>query len=215
MSQNSICLYIEILETSLLSNINNLFAQWSGFKYFNWTLIILFHPIYLNTVKWFQILQCNTDNSIFAHKVFQVLVFKTCLFNIFICLHTVKCSNNSIWPIDGTLSGSTTPGQSRHGSNVYEEVLYILKSSWFRASPSDCLVSYPGHLLRGLLTLCRDAIGIFYSPSQLGIYLKNSWIFNCLLRIIISFLKPFNCVENVYIWSTLCITRFLVLRIKT
>ena len=35
--------------------------------------------------------------------------------------------------------------------------------------PSDCLVSYLGLSLgAGVLALCRGAVGIFYSPSQLG-----------------------------------------------
>ena len=56
--------------------------------------------------------------------------------------------NSSIWPIDRTLSGATTPGQSGPESNNNEGVLCIPQSSSItEASPSDCLVSYPGHLL--------------------------------------------------------------------
>ena len=29
-------------------------------------------------------------------------------------------------------------------------------------------MSYPRHLLEGVLSLCRDVVGIFYSPSRLG-----------------------------------------------
>ena len=48
-----------------------------------------------------------------------------------------------------TLSGATTPGQSKPGSDGNKEVLCILQSSSITgASPSDCLVSYPGHSLR-------------------------------------------------------------------
>ena len=92
------------------------------------------------------------------------------------CLHTVKCQNSSIskiqfsvstvlfqavqfsicmqissiWPIDGTLSGATTSGQSGPGSNGNEGVLCIPQSSSITGtSPSDCLVSYPGHSLGG------------------------------------------------------------------
>ena len=43
--------------------------------------------------------------------------------------------------MDGTLTGTTTPGQSLPGSNGKEEVLHILQSSWTRASSSDGLVS--------------------------------------------------------------------------
>ena len=63
--------------------------------------------------------------------------------------------------MDRTLSGATNPGQSRPGSNGNEGVLCIPQSSSTTgALPSDCLVSYPRH--------CRDAIGVFYSPSQQG-----------------------------------------------
>ena len=32
----------------------------------------------------------------------------------------------------------------------------------------DCLVSHLGHSLEGILPLCREAYGVFYSPSRLG-----------------------------------------------
>ena len=35
--------------------------------------------------------------------------------------------------------------------------------------PSDCLLSYPRlSLSGGVLPLCRDAVGVFYCPSQLA-----------------------------------------------
>ena len=58
-------------------------------------------------------------------------------------------SNISIWPIDNTLSGVTTPGQSEPGSNGNEGVLYISQSSKIRDMWSDCLVSYREYLMRG------------------------------------------------------------------
>ena len=59
-------------------------------------------------------------------------------------------SNTFIWPINKTLSGATTPNQSEPGSNGNEGTLHIPQSSSItRASLSDCLVSYPGHSLRG------------------------------------------------------------------
>ena len=55
--------------------------------------------------------------------------------------------NSSIWPIDKTLSGATTLGQSGPGSNGNEGVLHIPQSSSItEASPSDYSVSYPGNL---------------------------------------------------------------------
>ena len=56
----------------------------------------------------------------------------------------------SIWPIDKTLLGATTQGQSRPGSNGNEGVLCIPQSSRITGiSTSDCLMSYPGHLFGG------------------------------------------------------------------
>ena len=78
-------------------------------------------------------------------------------------------SNSSIWSIDKTLLGATTPRESGQGSNGYEGILHIFQSSTIAgASPSDCLESYLGHSLWGALLLCRDAVGVFYSPNSLG-----------------------------------------------
>ena len=47
-----------------------------------------------------------------------------------------------------SLSGATTPGQSGPGRYGNEEVLHILQSfSTVGSSPSDILMSYPGHSL--------------------------------------------------------------------
>ena len=76
---------------------------------------------------------------------------------------------SSIWPIDRTLSGAATLGLSGPGNDGYKGVLLIPQSfSITRASPSDCLVSYPGHELEDSYRLCRDAVGVFYSPSRQG-----------------------------------------------
>ena len=55
---------------------------------------------------------------------------------------------SSIWPIDKTLSGATTPAKSGPGSNGNDRVLHI-PQSWNIASQSDCLVSYLRHSLLG------------------------------------------------------------------
>ena len=53
-------------------------------------------------------------------------------------------------PFIGPLSGATTPGQSGPRSNGNKRVLHIPQiSSNAGSSPSDCFVSYPGHLLAG------------------------------------------------------------------
>ena len=61
---------------------------------------------------------------------------------------SVQISRTSIWSIDSTLPGATTPGQSGLGSSSNKGILCIPQSSSINgASPSDCLVSYTGHLL--------------------------------------------------------------------
>ena len=72
-------------------------------------------------------------------------------------------SNNSIRSIDWTLSGATTPGQSRPGSNGNERVLHIPQSFRIRALPSDALVSYPRHL-------SLDALVSYPGHSLVGSY---------------------------------------------
>ena len=78
-------------------------------------------------------------------------------------------SNPYIGTIDSSLSGATTPRQSGPGSDGNEGILRIPQSSSITGvSPSDCLVPYPRHSLGGVFTLCRDAIGVFYSPNRLA-----------------------------------------------
>ena len=69
----------------------------------------------------------------------------------------------NIWPKDRTLSDATTPSQSGPGSDADEEVSRITG-----ASPSYCLVSYPGQSLGWGLPLCSDVIGVLYNPSRLA-----------------------------------------------
>ena len=74
----------------------------------------------------------------------------------------------SIYPIDRTLSGATTLSQNGPECDGNEGVLRIPQnSSITRTSLSDCLETYPGHLLVGwwVLPLCRGAVGVFYSLS--------------------------------------------------
>ena len=100
-----------------------------------------FHLALVNNVKWFQVLLYINNNSI-----------KQLLF-----VYTLKWSNSFIWPIDTTLSGDTSPGQSWPKSDGDESVLRTPQSfSIMGSSPSD-LVSYAGYSLVGIvLPLCRD-----------------------------------------------------------
>ena len=120
---------------------------------------------------------CITNNSIKHQSLVytqlndQAVLVQTIKYSI---SHLFTLSLNvkqfSIWPIDRTLSGATTPRQSGPGSDGNEGVLCIPQSYCItRALPADCLMSYPGHpLLGGVLSLYRDAVGVFYSPSRLA-----------------------------------------------
>ena len=62
-------------------------------------------------------------------------------------------SNCAIWPINGILSGASSPVQSRPGSNGDEGVFHIFQRSKSGALLSHCLMSYPGiHWESGGLT---------------------------------------------------------------
>ena len=69
--------------------------------------------------------------------------------------------NSCILPINGSLTGTTTPGLNRSESNDNEGVLHIPQTSRTEASLSHGLVSYQGHSFwGGVLLLFRDAVGI-------------------------------------------------------
>ena len=80
--------------------------------------------------------------------------------------------NSSIWPIHGTLTGTSNLSQSGPESNCSEGVLQIPQSSNTGASPSDSLLSYSGYPLEGacLTTLQRCSQRI-QDPQPTG--LKN------------------------------------------
>ena len=60
---------------------------------------------------------------------------------------SISTQFSSIRPIDRNLYGASIPGPSWSGSYGNEGVLHIPQSSSTTgASPSDCLMSYLGHL---------------------------------------------------------------------
>ena len=91
----------------------------------------------------------------------QTVLFQTIQFSL-------STQFSWIWPIDGTLSGATTPVQSGSGRDDNEGVIRIPQSSCITGTSSSyCLVSYPGHSVGWVLPLYRGAVGVFYSPSRL------------------------------------------------
>ena len=96
-------------------------------------------------------------------------LFKTIQFSI-------RTQLSSIWPIDLTLSGAITPGQSGPGSDGNKGVPRISQSSSLTgASPSEFLVSYPGHSLVGVLLHWRGTISVFCSLSSSQLLLAPPW----------------------------------------
>ena len=59
----------------------------------------------------------------------------------------MSCSRGGVGKYDRNLSGATTPGKSRPGSDGNEGVLYIFQSSKVGASPSEGIMSYSGQWL--------------------------------------------------------------------
>ena len=81
-------------------------------------------------------------------------------------------SNNSVWPIDRTLSGATTPGQSGFRSDGSEGIRCIPQSSSITgASPLDCLMSYLGHSLWWGLTPQQRCSQCILQPQLTGLYI--------------------------------------------
>ena len=121
----------------------------------------------VNKVKWFQELLCITNNSL-KHKSFiqTQLNDQTVLFQaIQLSINTYFSTN---WPIDRTLSGATTPGQSGHGSEGHKWILRIPQSLtlhyWSLTVRLFSVISRT--LFGGVLLLCSEAVGVFFSPSR-------------------------------------------------
>ena len=97
----------------------------------------------------FQTIQFSI-NIVFVYKQLNVKInqlnVKTVLFQT--TQFSISTPFSSHWPIDRTLSRATTLSQGGPGSDGYKEVLCIPQSSSNTgATPSDCLVSYPGNSL--------------------------------------------------------------------
>ena len=82
---------------------------------------------------------------------FYIKQFNQCQLNVKkVLFQEIRFGTNtqfsSIWPIERSQSGATTPGQSGSGNNDNEGVLRIPQSSSITGTtPSDYLVSYTGH----------------------------------------------------------------------
>ena len=100
-----------------------------------------------------------------------------------------------IWPIDRTLSGATTLGQSGPGSDGNEGVLHIPQSYNITGpSLSDCLASYTGHSLRRESYSSAEVQSVY---STAPAHLARGWVntyyyyyYKYILSLVCSILKP-------------------------
>ena len=105
----------------------------------------------LRRINPFRVIYCQIKFQTIHFSISIVFLYKqlnvkTVLFQGI--LFRISTQFNSIWPIDRTLLGATSSGQSGLGSDGNEGVLHIPQSSGITCtSPSDCLMSYLGHSL--------------------------------------------------------------------
>ena len=95
----------------------------------------------------------------------QLNYFKYCYITVKIYYPSFVCTQFVLFDlIDRTLSSATTLSESRPGSNGNEGVLpnlqgWSLANRWFNVIFRTLIE------VGRYLTLCRDAVGAFYSPS--------------------------------------------------
>ena len=99
---------------------------------------------------------------IYTTYLYRCILQSQCLYscNIQLCQQSIcnnLFANSSIWPIDRTLTGTTTPGQSGLGNDGNEGVLNIPLSS--RPKPHHqiiyCHIQDTFLGVSGVLTLCK------------------------------------------------------------
>ena len=115
--------------------------------------------------------------------------------------------------MDRTLSGATTPGQSGPGSDGNEGVLSIPQSSKTGASPSDCLVPYPGQLSGW----CRNPL-LRYSrcilqPQSTGVCSHAIYIYIYIYNAMEFRLRPLSFME--FFYKTTIIRHMIAVCIKS
>ena len=108
-------------------------------------------------------------------------------------------SNVSIWPIDETLSGTTTPGQSVPENNGNERVLHIPHSSKTGASASVKVLSHTPdthwHVGRGA-----------YSSAEMHLVYSTIKNLICVFVFLSVYVSVFLCVYvSVFLCARMCV----------
>ena len=104
-----------VLDRIVKKDSKYLLENENKFKIVNVYLIGWFYR-HINPFRVILRLEVKESRSLYIHiHIFRVVIFKSFF------LHTTPYDMNilkkSIWPIDGTLTGTNTPSQSGHGSN--------------------------------------------------------------------------------------------------
>ena len=124
--------------------------------------IFIHSSLCLSSELWFSYCHVRKENLLAKHGIFGLVGFygtstivgylmrNPFLYILTVLFQTIQFSIStqfsSIWSIDRTLSGATTPDQSGPRNDGNKEVLCIPQSSNISGtSLSDCLVSYPRH----------------------------------------------------------------------
>ena len=90
---------------------------------------------------------------------------------------SISSQFSSIYPIEKTLSGASTPDQSRPGSDSNEGVLHVPQSPCITGtSPSDCFVSYPGDLLGESYPSAKKQSVYSTAPAEGAINFLVLWV---------------------------------------
>ena len=111
----------------------------------------------------------NCDSFLFGHSLFLRIVF---VFPVFLSLnyHSFLSLSLSLSLLLLLFVLSLSLSLSLSQSSLFSFFHSFAISQLFLVflSHGDCLVSYPGHSLDGVLLLRRDEVGVFHSPSRLS-----------------------------------------------
>ena len=149
----------------------------------------------------YQTLLYITNNSIKHNAViytllnYQPVLFQTIQFNIS-HLFAFNLNVSFIWHLHKTLSSAACPCKSWLEGESNEGLLRIPQSYRINGgSLPDCLVSYPGNSLEGILPLSRGGVSVFLLPGRLSRRLsKIKYIFLLLFKVSFNFL---NCILDI------------------
>ena len=164
-------------------------TQFNCQKHFFFKLFSLFKQLYITiqfsvgTVSMSKTVQFQTIQLSISiqFKCKYSLIMKTFLFQAIQFNQTIRFTISMplvlFNPYIGPLSGATTPGQSGPGSDGNEGVLRIPQSSSNAGtSPSDCLVSYPGHSLGRSYPFAEKQSVYSTAPADWAIYWGRGYL---------------------------------------